>query len=113
MTASDYLADAMETFKHAELDTPTYLTSAALLGIGQQLRRIADQMEPAVEKSAVKADRFLAFDSGPHRFSVGSYPGHVTAMWSDDVTEWSLDAVELAHLIPWLIAAATRIEAES
>ena len=46
MTAPDYLAEAEGAFDRADVTTPVYLEVGALLGIGQQLRRIADQMEP-------------------------------------------------------------------
>ncbi|HEY5482793.1 MAG TPA: hypothetical protein VIK31_03140 [Propionibacteriaceae bacterium] len=55
MTARDYLAEAMETLEHAELDTPTYLTTAALLSVATDVRRIADQMEQPDPNATLRA----------------------------------------------------------
>jgi len=51
MTARDYLADLEQHLADASLDGPglTSETLGALLGIGQQLRRIADQWEQPLE----------------------------------------------------------------
>ena len=48
MSSRDYLADLEQHIGDASLDGPglTSETLGALLGIGQQLKRIADPMEP-------------------------------------------------------------------
>lgn len=53
MSNGDYLTSIESDFQGAEIDTPTYLFTGALLGIGQQLRRIADAMprpRPTLDK---------------------------------------------------------------
>jgi hypothetical protein len=46
MSTRDYLAEAEVATPRAELDQHEYIQALIQLGIGQQLRRIADQMEP-------------------------------------------------------------------
>ena len=57
MTARDYLAEAENALERAELDQYEDVQTRALLGIGQQLRRIADTFTPDPEyrEAALKA----------------------------------------------------------
>jgi len=52
VTPRDYLAELEELVGTSRL---SYETLAGLLGIGQQLRRIADQMEPPDPDAAMRA----------------------------------------------------------
>ena len=51
----DYLAEAQNAIEDAELDQYEDVQALALLGIGQQLRRIADQMERPDPDAAMRA----------------------------------------------------------
>ena len=55
MTTRDYLAEAEVATARAEGDQYEDVQAIALVGIGQQLRRIADQMEPPDPDAAMRA----------------------------------------------------------